>query len=74
MIIIFATILMLRGKIYLFIISSMKTYKKILFIIIWLAIFLPFILADFGYELQNLGISETYFRIFFLIWLTWFMF
>lgn len=53
----------------------MKTYKKILFIIIWLLpFFFPLFLQIFGYELQNLGISETYFGIFVVIWLIWFMF
>ena len=53
----------------------MKTYKKILFIIIWiLPFFFPLLLQLSGYELQDLGISETYYGVFVVIWLLSFIF
>lgn len=53
----------------------MKTYKKILFILIWiLPFFFPLLLQISGHGLKDLGISETYYGAFVVIWLVWFFF
>ncbi len=48
----------------------MKIYKKIIFTVICLLpFFFPLLLQISGYELPDLGISETYYGIFVVIWI-----